>query len=686
MPGSSVVPEDVPGGSLEAILESITDGLIVVDRSWRYRYLNRSAERLLARSREELLGQTIWEAFPPLSNTDVEREYRRALAEGVSVHFEYYYEPLASWYDIRAYPSAQGLTIYLQIINDRKAAERALRSRAQQQAAVAKMGLQILRSHHVDDLLDEVVLVVADTLDVDFAKVLKLLPDRDDLLLQAGVGWKRGSVGRVTIPGGDNSQAGYTLRQRGPVIVSDLGTETRFQGPALLTDHGVVSGMSVVIEGPQRPFGILGAHTVRHRTFSRDDVNFLQAMANLLAELVERQEMEAALRSSEERFRELAENIREVLWMMVPEGALLYVNPAYEEVWGRSMRSLYDDPTSWQQAIRRDDRERVEAALPGLPVGDFDVEFRVVRPDGTERWIHDRAFPVRDAEGRIARVVGIAEDITEQRAAMANALRLAEARAARATAQAAVRARDKTLAVVSHDLRTPLQAILGGVSMLQQEALSPTEQGEHLAVIERSVERTRRLLDDLLEVSSIQAGHLKLKPTTVDVARMLDDVQEMFLDLAGQRRIRLNCEAGRGVAVDADEERLFQVLANLVDNALKHTPPDGMVTLTCTPRHDAVELAVTDTGPGIPKEALPHVFEWYWQASRNKTAGAGIGLAVARGIVEAHGGRIWAESERGVGTAIRLTIPKVARSGLSGHEPPSRSRSVPGRAVDGLRR
>ncbi|MEJ2677608.1 MAG: PAS domain S-box protein [Gemmatimonadota bacterium] len=682
MPGSNVTPEELPCDTLGTILESITDGLIVVDRNWRYRYVNRSAERLLASRREDLLGRTIWDAFPPLSNSHVEREYRRAVAEGVSVHFEYYYEPLASWFDIRAYPSPEGLTVYLQVINERKAAQQGLEARARQQAAVARMGLEVLRSRDFDHILDEVVRVVAETLDVEYAKVLKLIPDRDELLLQAGVGWKPGSVGKVVIPGSENSQAGFTLRQREPVIMIDIETETRFRGPELLIDHDVVSGMSVVIEGPREPFGILGAHTTRSRTFSQDDANFLQAMANLVAGVAERQKMEGALRVSEERFRELAENIREVLWMMAPDGGLVYVNPAYKEVWGRSVQSLYADPNSWQESVHLDDRARVEAARAGLPRGDFDVEFRIIRPDGSERWIHDRAFPVRDARGQIVRVVGIAEDITERHLATQSTLRLVEERAARTAAQAAVEARDETLAIVSHDLRTPLQAILGGVSMLQMPDMTASERDGHLNVIERNVERARRLLEDLLQFSSIQAGQLSLERGPVDVTRLLRDVEEMFMDLAAQRQIQLKRDGVVGVTVFADEHRLFQVLCNLVDNALKHTPSPGAITLACRVNDHNVELSVTDTGPGIPEDTLLHVFEWYWQASREKAAGAGLGLAVAKGIVQAHGGRIWAESRLGKGTTFRLRIPQPAPSG---EEPSLRAtpfRGSAGRSTD----
>lgn len=660
---TAFLPPDIPQGSLAAILESITDGLVVVDDAWRYRYVNRSAERLVGRPREELLGQTIWEAFPPLLNSDVEREYRRARAEGVSVHFEHYYAPLASWFDIRAYPSGQGLTIYLQVINERKAAERTLQERARQQAAVARAGLLVLRERELDCLLQEVAQTVSETLEVEYAKVLKLLPGGDDLLLQAGVGWKAGSVGSAVVSARDSSQASFTLQQQQPVIVADLPREIRFQGPPLLLEHGVVSGMSVVIEGSGAPYGILGAHTAQRRRFNEDDVNFLQAMANVLAEAVERHAVERALRASEERFRELAENIREVLWMIAPEGGeLLYVNPAYESVWGRPVQTLYDDPASWQEPIHPEDRAAVQTALPALRRGDFDVEFRIVRPDGSVRWIHDRAFPVRRPDGSVVRLVGLAEDITERRQAAQSALRLAEEEAARATAQAAVRARDETLAVVSHDLRAPLQTILASSSLMQEIPLSGPEQTHHLELIQHSVERARRLLGDLVEVTNIQAGHVKLVRKTVDASRILSEVHEAFFEQARQKQVQLDCEACRAMAL-GDEQRLFQVLSNLVDNALKHAPPASTVTLGVSVAAGGVEFSVADTGPGIPLEEVPHVFEWHWQARRKQAAGAGIGLAVAKGIVEAHGGEIWVDTNPGRGVVVRFRIPAAPLDG-----------------------
>jgi len=173
--------------------------------------------------------------------------------------------------------------------------QEALSTRARQQAAVATLGQRALEGLELATLLDEVVVCSADTLGVEYCTVLELLPDDRTLLLRAGVGWHAGLVGVATVELGTPSQASYTLLANAPVIVDDLRTETRFSGPPLLHDHGVRSGLSVLIHGVQRPFGVLGVHTARQRPFSTDDQHFLQAVANVLAEAIRRQRSEAVL-------------------------------------------------------------------------------------------------------------------------------------------------------------------------------------------------------------------------------------------------------------------------------------------------------------------------------------------------------------------------------------------------------
>ena len=180
-------------------------------------------------------------------------------------------------------------------ISDRKRAQEEIETRARQQAVIAELGRRALTEEDISALMEMVVETAARTLGVEYSKVLELLPDGDALVLRAGVGWKEGLVGRATVGAGLDSQAGYTLFTDGPVVVEDLRAERRFGGPPLLHEHEVVSGMSVVIRGRERPFGVLGAHTKSRRTFTVDDVNFLRGIANVLAAAIERKEAEDAL-------------------------------------------------------------------------------------------------------------------------------------------------------------------------------------------------------------------------------------------------------------------------------------------------------------------------------------------------------------------------------------------------------
>ena len=191
-------------------------------------------------------------------------------------------------------------------VTEREQLKQTLEARSRQRAVVAELGHLALVDTCIYRLMDEAVERVSQVLGMEYCKVLELLPQGDQLLLRAGVGWNEGLVGRATVGAGTDSQAGYTLLFKEPVVVEDLRAESRFSGPPLLHDHGVVSGMSVTIEGPKggQPFGVLGVHTRRHRTFSRDDINFLRMVANILAAAVEREQAEREVHNLNERLEE----------------------------------------------------------------------------------------------------------------------------------------------------------------------------------------------------------------------------------------------------------------------------------------------------------------------------------------------------------------------------------------------
>jgi signal transduction histidine kinase len=223
-----------------------------------------------------------------------------------------------------------------------------------------------------------------------------------------------------------------------------------------------------------------------------------------------------------------------------------------------------------------------------------------------------------------------------------------------------VRQHDEVLAIVAHDLRNPLNRISVSASFLR-ESLGPDADPRPWALMQRGVKDMDRLIQDLLDVSRMEAGGLQLDRSQLPLAPLLADLREQFGELARSRGVELSCHADPSVPqVLADRRRLEQALSNLIDNALRLTPAGGAVTVEVRPAPGYVEFAVRDTGPGIPAEHLPHLFDRFWQGARARRGGAGLGLAIVKGIVEAHGGRLFAESRPGEGALFRFWIPAPA--------------------------
>jgi signal transduction histidine kinase len=225
--------------------------------------------------------------------------------------------------------------------------------------------------------------------------------------------------------------------------------------------------------------------------------------------------------------------------------------------------------------------------------------------------------------------------------------------------QQAVRAREEVLAIVSHDLRNPLSAVSLGASLLQMSDSVSEEDREQLDTIVVSAKRMNRLIADLLDVTRLEGGkRLPVDLESVEVSDMLQEAEELFRAQAGVAQVSMVYRAEEQLPpVRADRHRVMQVLSNLIGNSMKFTPPGGRIDVSGTRRGDDVLFTVADTGPGIPKEHLSDIFSPYWQAKRTERMGAGLGLPIAKGIVEGHGGRIWVESDPGRGTQFYFTLP-----------------------------
>jgi signal transduction histidine kinase len=225
--------------------------------------------------------------------------------------------------------------------------------------------------------------------------------------------------------------------------------------------------------------------------------------------------------------------------------------------------------------------------------------------------------------------------------------------------QQAVQAREEVLAIVSHDLRNPLNAVMLAASLLQMSDKVAPDDREQLEIIDISAKRMQRLIEDLLDVTRLEGGkQLPIDPAPLDVQSLFEETYELFKSQAVTGSITLQCHVPKDVPpVYADRHRVLQVLSNLIGNAMKFTPPGGMVTCRAESEDGKVTIAVADSGPGIPRENLGDIFNPYWQAKRTARLGAGLGLPIAKGIVESHGGRIWVESEAGNGTKFFFTLP-----------------------------
>lgn len=237
--------------------------------------------------------------------------------------------------------------------------------------------------------------------------------------------------------------------------------------------------------------------------------------------------------------------------------------------------------------------------------------------------------------------------------------------------QEAVRLRDELVAVVSHDLRNPMSIIIMQCGLMQRWAVNDTTVANHrmrraLGTIETATTRMNSLLEDLLDTAKIEAGRYQMACVPLSVTSLLEEACGLLVTLTAAKDIELNCRAAPGLVVEADAERIFQVLSNLVGNAIKFTPKGGQINIDVSGNGPQVQFCIKDNGIGIPPEHLPHIFQRYWSVKEGNPRGNGLGLYISQGIIIAHGGLLWAESNPGGGSVFTFTLPVPASPGTVG--------------------
>jgi PAS domain S-box-containing protein len=376
------------------------------------------------------------------------------------------------------------------------------------------------------------------------------------------------------------------------------------------------------------------------------------------AMLLRQREREEYERRTEHRFRALVDAMPQCLLAARLDGSFYRANAEWVRYTGLGVSALGGD--GWLEVVHPDDRALArmswaEAVASGEPV---ELELRIRRrDDGQWRWHLARAVPNREPDGLIVGFIATLTDIHDLKTAQV------EAREARLAAERASRIKDEFLATISHELRTPLNAILGWARLLSSGQLDEAKQQRALKTIERNAKVQTDLIEDLLDVSRIITGKLRIEMAEVDLAAIIHAAVEAVRPAAAARRVRLVAEIRHGSeTVWGDAARLQQVLWNLLSNAIKFTPDGGLVRLRSRrigpPVGGHIEVSVSDTGIGIEPSFLPFVFDRFRQADSSTTrnhGGLGLGLAIVRHLVEQHGGSVAVESD-GAGRGATFTV------------------------------
>lgn len=471
----------------------------------------------------------------------------------------------------------------------------------------------------------------------------------------------------------ESAACGQALKSGQRVIVEDVTRSDIFHGRAardILLQAGVRAIQSTPLKSSTgKIWGMISTHFARpHRPLERE-LRFMDLLARQAADYLERGNAENALRESEERFKQLAENIPQLAWMADAEGSLLWYNRRWYDYTGTNFEQM--EGWGWEAVMHPETLGRVkenwkDALATGEP---WEDTFPLRGRDGEFRWFLSRAFPMCDADGKINRWFGTNTDVTELRNAEEKLRKSFEReQAARRGAEHAMQMKDQFLATLSHELRTPLNPVLLVASDAAGDPSFPPEIRGRFETILKNIEVEVQLIDDLLDLSRIAHGKINLRMRTIDAHHVLQEALQAVQPQIQQKQIQTvvayNAEKH---TILADSVRLQQIFWNLLRNAVKFTHEHGKISIETfqsqSNGHGKFGVTISDSGIGMTREELSRAFSTFAQGEHTKDnstnyGGLGLGLAISKGLVELQSGSIQANSEgRGRGSAFTIEFP-----------------------------
>jgi PAS domain S-box-containing protein len=611
---------------LESVMGCIGEGFVSYDAAWRINYVNAAALRGLGMTREEMIGRTLWERFPAVAGTPVEDRVRQVMESREPVDFESFYPPLGRWFENNVYPVPDGgIVAYFRDITERRAAMQAViesEERFRNMADNAPVMVWVTDPRGACTYLNK-----------KWYSFTGQTPANG-----LGLGWlsavheeDRDRSARVFLEANERHQPfqlEYRLRRHdGSYRWAIDAAAPRFDG------RGEFCGYIG---------SVLDIHDVRE---SEELVGMLKA----------------AVESANDAI------IITEATLDAPGPRIEYVNPAFtrmtgyaaEEVIGKSPRILQGERTDPGLLRRLRNDLRTSQSFHGETIN--------YRKDGSEYFVEWRITPIYGADGEVSKWVAIQRDVSTRKVEEERREFLLESeRAARTEAERVNRMKDEFLANLSHELRTPINAVLGWTQLLKMGKRSDADIERAIDTIERNARAQVQLIDDLLDMNRIVSGKLKLNVQPLDLPAIVNAAVDSIKPAAEAKLIRVEkiIDPLGGVTISGDPARFQQIFWNLLTNAVKFTPKEGKIQVLVERINSHVEVSIIDTGIGIDAEFLPFVFDRFRQAdgsTNRQFGGLGLGLSIVKHLVELHGGRVEARSKgTGKGAAFVVMVPVLA--------------------------
>jgi len=535
---------------------------------------------------------------------------------------------------------------------------------ARQQSALAELSQLALQRGDVSELFEESVSLITQILQLRYSEVLEYQEAGNCFLLRAGLGWKPGSVGTVTIPVAREFQAGYTFLSQKRVVIDDYGMETPFHPSPLLEAHNCRSGITVHISGPGRPYGVLGGYSAGPRRFSADDVNFMRSVANIIAAAMQRKRDEEAVRRSELYFRGLLESAPDGMAIINSEGTIELVNNETERLFGYPRSELINQkiellvPERYRK-FHSNHRTAFMAEPNARPMG-VGLELFGRRKDGTEFPVEISLSPVKSPNGFV--VTAAIRDVSERKKSEAQIKKLNAQLEEALRRSERLAATGRLWASLAHEINNPL-ASLGDILYLLASRKELNEDSKKLVEsAQEEVGRLSNIAKQTLAPHRSSGTRMQIKAT-----ELIDASVESFQRQLADAHVRVERQYVSSAVIEVLPNELRQVFTNLISNAIDAMPHGGTLRLEVTEENDLVKLVFADTGVGINPEVMHGLFEPFVTTKGER--GLGIGLWISRTLVEKMGGTIQVNSSvdhqnHGTFFTIRLPMLHAAHAGM----------------------